>query len=79
MNFQMELENTKAFIEAVPGCHLPFHWPRLDREQQLCVRLPDVEGCLWSGAVSVNEPQSLYVNIRYVIVLFISLKLCVYE
>uniref|UniRef100_A0A1B0D2C6 Uncharacterized protein n=1 Tax=Phlebotomus papatasi TaxID=29031 RepID=A0A1B0D2C6_PHLPP len=37
-----------TFIEAVPDCHLPFHWPRLDKEQELCVRLPDVQDCLWN-------------------------------
>lgn len=50
----------------MPGCHLPFHWPRLDKEQDLCVRLPDVEDCLWSGGVPINQAQSLYINIRNV-------------
>lgn len=53
-----------TFIEAVPDCHLPFHWPRLDKEQQLCVRLPDIENCLWSGGIPIHETQSLYINIR---------------
>ncbi|XP_037024186.1 vacuolar protein sorting-associated protein 13D isoform X2 [Bradysia coprophila] len=53
-----------TFIEAVPGCHLPFHWPRLDKDQQLCIRLPDVENCLWSGGIPIHETQSLYINIR---------------
>lgn len=55
-----------AIIEAVPDCHLPFHWPRLDKSQELCVRLPEVESCLWSGGIPINEPQSLYINIRLV-------------
>ncbi|KAL7019068.1 hypothetical protein ACKWTF_011000 [Chironomus riparius] len=53
-----------TFIEAVPGCHLPFHWPRLDKEQQLCVRLPEVEECLWSSGIPIQETQSLYINVR---------------
>ncbi|GAB0099028.1 Vacuolar protein sorting-associated protein 13D [Sergentomyia squamirostris] len=53
-----------TFIEAVPDCHLPFHWPRLDKEQELCVRLPDVEDCLWSGGVPIQESLSVYINIR---------------
>lgn len=61
----MDLSAPNTFIEAVPGCHLPFHWPRLDKEQELCVRLPDVDGCMWSGAVPIHETQSLYINIRY--------------
>lgn len=53
-----------TFIEAVPGCHLPFHWPRLDKDQELCIRLADVENCLWSGGIPIHETQSLYINIR---------------
>ncbi|XP_055691450.1 intermembrane lipid transfer protein Vps13D isoform X2 [Lutzomyia longipalpis] len=53
-----------TFIEAVPDCHLPFHWPRLDKEQELCVRLPDVQDCLWSGGVPIQESLSVYINIR---------------
>lgn len=53
-----------TFIEAVPGCHLPFHWPRLDKDQLLCIRLPDVENCLWSGGIPIHETQSLNINIR---------------
>lgn len=53
-----------TFIEAVPGCHLPFHFPKLEKPQELCVRLPDVEECLWSGGIPINETQSIYVNIR---------------
>lgn len=53
-----------TFIEAVPGCHLPFHWPRLDKDQQLCIRLPDIANCLWSGGIPIHETQSLNINIR---------------
>ncbi|XP_053697242.1 intermembrane lipid transfer protein Vps13D [Sabethes cyaneus] len=55
-----------AYIEAVPGCHIAFHWPRLDKEQELCVRLPDVHECLWSAGIPIFETQSLYINIRTV-------------
>ncbi|XP_065089816.1 intermembrane lipid transfer protein Vps13D isoform X2 [Ochlerotatus camptorhynchus] len=54
------------FIEAVPGCHIAFHWPRLDKEQELCVRLPEVQECLWSSGIPIYETQSLYINIRTV-------------
>ncbi|XP_058059682.1 intermembrane lipid transfer protein Vps13D [Anopheles bellator] len=54
-----------AYIEAVPGCHIPFHWPRLDREHELCVRLPEVPECLWSGGIPIaGTGLSLYINIR---------------
>lgn len=55
-----------TFIDAVPDCHLAFHWPRLDKEQELCVRLPGIPDCLWSGSIPIHETQSLYINIRNV-------------
>ncbi|XP_050076311.1 intermembrane lipid transfer protein Vps13D [Anopheles maculipalpis] len=57
--------SSPAYIEAVPGCHIPFHWPRLEREHELCVRLPEVAECLWSGGVPITSTGlSLYINIR---------------
>ncbi|KFB49228.1 vacuolar protein sorting 13D [Anopheles sinensis] len=54
-----------AYIEAVPGCHIPFHWPRLEKEHELCVRLPEVPECLWSGGIPIaGTGLSLYINIR---------------
>lgn len=53
-----------TFIEAVPDCHIPFHWPRLDKDQELCVKLPDEPHCLWSGGIPISESFSCYVNIR---------------
>ncbi|XP_039449054.1 intermembrane lipid transfer protein Vps13D isoform X2 [Culex pipiens pallens] len=55
-----------AFMEAVPGCHIAFHWPRLDKDHELCVRLPEVPECLWSAGIPIYETQSLYINIRTV-------------
>lgn len=43
------------------GCQLAYHWPRLDREQALCVRS---EGAQWSGALRVDRPRSLHVALR---------------
>ncbi|XP_061519091.1 intermembrane lipid transfer protein Vps13D isoform X1 [Anopheles gambiae] len=57
--------SSAACIEAVPGCHIPFHWPRLEREHELCVRLPEVPECLWSGGIPITSTGlSLYINIR---------------
>uniref|UniRef100_A0AAG5DF63 UBA domain-containing protein n=1 Tax=Anopheles atroparvus TaxID=41427 RepID=A0AAG5DF63_ANOAO len=54
-----------AYIEAVPGCHIPFHWPRLEKQHELCVRLPEVPECLWSGGIPIaGTGLSLYINIR---------------
>lgn len=53
-----------TIIDAVPGCHFPFHWPRSDQDPLLCVRLPNFEGSCWSSGIPINEGQSLYINIR---------------
>lgn len=53
-----------TFVEAVSQCHLAFHWPRLDKPQELCVRLPEVPDCLWSSGIPIHETQSLYINVR---------------
>lgn len=53
-----------TFIEAVPGCHLPFHWPRLDKDQELCVRIPEIVDCMWSSGIPIQEKQSMYINVR---------------
>ncbi|XP_052894433.1 intermembrane lipid transfer protein Vps13D [Anopheles moucheti] len=59
--------SSAAYIEAVPGCHIPFHWPRLEREHELCVRLPEVPECQWSGGIPITSTGlSLYINIRNV-------------
>uniref|UniRef100_A0A182JQ44 UBA domain-containing protein n=1 Tax=Anopheles christyi TaxID=43041 RepID=A0A182JQ44_9DIPT len=57
--------SSAAYIEAVPGCHIPFHWPRLERDHELCVRLPEVPECVWSGGIPITGTGlSLYINIR---------------
>ncbi|KAF4525446.1 hypothetical protein B566_EDAN016234 [Ephemera danica] len=53
-----------TFLRAVPGCCLPFHWPKLDRDQRLCVLLLDVVDCMWSGAFSINRSDLFHLNIR---------------
>ncbi|XP_034247458.1 vacuolar protein sorting-associated protein 13D isoform X2 [Thrips palmi] len=53
-----------TYLTAVPNCCLPFHWPRQEKEQLLCVRLLAVPNCLWSGGFRINVTDSLHVNIR---------------
>ncbi|XP_055907883.1 intermembrane lipid transfer protein Vps13D isoform X2 [Eupeodes corollae] len=60
----VDLESRSTYIDAVPGCHFPFHWPRSDQEPLLCVRMADVDCCHWSSGIPINEAQSLYINIR---------------
>ncbi|XP_026679055.1 vacuolar protein sorting-associated protein 13D-like [Diaphorina citri] len=59
--FASEISNPTAqstFLQAMPESHLAFHWPRLDKDQLLCVRLLDQPYCLWSGGFKVNKTDS---------------------
>ncbi|XP_060085097.1 intermembrane lipid transfer protein VPS13D-like [Ylistrum balloti] len=51
-------------LTALPGCKLPFHWPRLDLDQLLCVRLMDVPSCRWSGGFRIDCIDSFHINMR---------------
>ncbi|GLH07616.1 Vacuolar protein sorting-associated protein 13D [Gryllus bimaculatus] len=53
-----------TYLTAVPDCCLAFHWPRLDKDQLLCVRLLDVQNCLWSGGFLIESNSSMHINIR---------------
>jgi len=51
-------------LTALPQSSLAFHWPRLDREQLLCVRLLDVPGCQWSGGFRLEGVDSFQITVR---------------
>lgn len=49
---------------AMPQCSLPFHWPRVDLDNLLCVRLVDVPECLWSGGFCIDKLDSFHIHMR---------------
>ncbi len=51
-------------LAALPNCKMPFHWPRLDLDQVLCVRFKDDQQCLWSGGFKIEEVSSFHINMR---------------
>ena len=53
-----------TYITAMPDCHMPFHWPRLDKDQLLCVRIMEVPHCMWSGGIVLQGNHSLTINVR---------------
>ncbi|XP_033219342.1 vacuolar protein sorting-associated protein 13D isoform X2 [Belonocnema kinseyi] len=53
-----------TYITAMPDCHMPFHWPRLDKDQLLCVRIIEVPHCMWSGGIVIQGNHSLTINVR---------------
>nr|XP_015839049.1 PREDICTED: vacuolar protein sorting-associated protein 13D isoform X1 [Tribolium castaneum] len=54
----------KTCLKAMPNSHIPFHWPRLDKDQLLCVSIQDIADCCWSGGLRIDEINSLHVNVR---------------
>ncbi|XP_054931274.2 intermembrane lipid transfer protein VPS13D isoform X1 [Dermacentor andersoni] len=49
---------------AKPKSNLPFHWPRVDLDNLLCVRLVDTPGCMWSGGFKIDELNSFHIHMR---------------
>ena len=43
---------------------MAFHWPRLDKDQLLCVRVVNVPHCTWSGGIMLHGNHSLTINVR---------------
>lgn len=62
--FQSHPDAQATYIKIMPNCHMAFHWPRLDKDLLLCVRILDVKDCMWSGGIKLDDNYSLTVNIR---------------
>jgi hypothetical protein len=58
------LQAPKSHLTALSKCRLPFHWPRQDLDQLLCVRLLDVASCHWSGGFRIDKIDSFQINMR---------------
>ncbi|XP_062579526.1 intermembrane lipid transfer protein VPS13D-like isoform X2 [Saccostrea cucullata] len=61
---QSETMKLDTCLIALPQCKLPFHWPRLDLDQLLCVNLLDVGSSSWSGGFRIDKTDSFHINIR---------------
>ena len=59
-----EVETEMNYLTAHPRSSLAFHWPRVDMEQLICLRLLDVPGCLWSGGFSIEQVSSFQLSVR---------------
>lgn len=59
-----EYKSQRNFLKIMPNSHIPFHWPRLDKEQLLCVSIDDIPECCWSGGLKIDAINSLHINIR---------------
>ena len=54
----------KTYLTAHTNSSLAFHWPRLDLDQLLCMRLLDVPGCQWSGGFQIEKVDSFQLAVR---------------
>ena len=41
-----------------------FHWPRVDLDTLLCVRLADVPSCYWSGGFFIDRTDAFHIALR---------------
>lgn len=62
--FQSHPDAQATYITTMPECHMPFHWPRLDKDMLLCVRITNVPDCMWSGGIRLDDNYSLTINVR---------------
>ncbi|KAG7207931.1 hypothetical protein KM043_009519 [Ampulex compressa] len=53
-----------TYIRIMPDCHMPFHWPRLDKDLLLSVLIVNVKDCMWSGGIKLDDNYSLTINVR---------------
>ena len=54
----------KTFLTAHPASSLAFHWPRIDMDQLLCMRLLDVPGSQWTGGFLIERVDSFQLTTR---------------
>ncbi|OPL21409.1 hypothetical protein AM593_02811, partial [Mytilus galloprovincialis] len=52
----------ETYLTALPGGKMPFHFPRLDFDQLLCVRMINRPECMWSGGFLIDRVSSFHVN-----------------
>ena len=52
------------YLSALPNCVLSYHWPRVDLDNLLCVRMMDKPACRWSGGFQIDRVDSFHINMR---------------
>ena len=54
----------RTYLTAHTNSSLAFHWPRLDMDLLLCMRLLDIPGCQWSGGFLIENIDSFQLSTR---------------
>ena len=52
-------------MQAFPESTIAFHWPRLDFDQLLCIRLMLDKTTQWSGGFAIDSVDSFHVTVRH--------------
>ncbi|GAB1600262.1 intermembrane lipid transfer protein VPS13D [Argonauta hians] len=62
INPKQQLKNS---LSAPPKSSMPFHWPRVDFDPLLCVKvIDDSKVFCWSGGFRIDKVDSFHINIR---------------
>ncbi|XP_078487112.1 intermembrane lipid transfer protein VPS13D isoform X2 [Ciona intestinalis] len=51
-------------LTIIPGSSVVFHWPRVDRDTLLCVRLADEPMVRWSGGFLIDRTDAFHIPLR---------------
>ena len=61
--FQWGLSEIEDTLAVMPESSVIFHWPRLNKNQLLCVKMADLEESRWSGGFGIEEIQSFHISV----------------
>nr|CAB3267626.1 vacuolar protein sorting-associated protein 13D [Phallusia mammillata] len=64
ISYTTDSAGTNFHLTIVPGSSVVFHWPRVDLDTLLCVRLADEPSCHWSGGFFIDRTDAFHVAIR---------------
>lgn len=61
-----DLEAEASHLQAFPQSSLAYHWPRIDRDQLLCLRVVEENGAvtLWSGGMVIDRIDSFHLALH---------------
>jgi len=63
-SFSSDQHGNNCHLTIVPGSSIIFHWPRIDLDTLLCVKLADEPTCQWSGGFVINRTDAFHIALR---------------
>ncbi|XP_076807510.1 intermembrane lipid transfer protein VPS13D-like [Clavelina lepadiformis] len=64
ISYTADSAGTSFHLTIIPGSSCVFHWPRVDRDTLLCVKLADEPSCHWSGGFFIDKTNAFHVALR---------------